>query len=839
MRVFLPAFYLFASLAATSASPLGGNTDDVVYVALPNNATSCGSAGLLYIESEDECNAAASAAHLNLTTAEMDSDGGAVDLLTLLTTATYGCSYNYNNASEGGRLSFTADAGKGTTVDGVGAICKKATKPDLKYPAVGWVALNNFLTLETNGFRDDADGLFAPKPLTPSLLRYAALQILPAVTITLILFYPVFLLVGTLACLAVVICFVFPWKLVTAGFQTACQSVAAHVTTILQWVVKHLMRSLFRDMFTSHDSSNFSKTATHTGWAAKKAKKLSGMTQIGAVLLIPLVVVQIAVLDSEQYNLVGEDLVVAPCASGFFNHDDDGGVGDGSGSSDGNATDDGGDASSSLKIRHEGICQAVADGWDCFVMNVKNETTSSIGTALEMNRTSVDPLACSPDGFFDLVDTCDAPEIINCFKIHDQTPMAWLDGLGIATGVIGLLVYIFSQLDWLFRIGKEEPDSTRPTCCMSIRHMRNLFCYVGLMCLGVIEGFSLLSLLKLAKSGAFSTALEDIYASYFIPVLFIVLWMFVCVNHVGDFDAGTCRYAILMKLFESYAVDGKHWTPKSTALLLEHVKASISFPDRDEAVQLDGYELAHYMTDGEERRTAQKKKDKAAQQIRRQLMLTQLQNGNDIAISIMAETAGEDAETDPAVVQIKKELAAVRNLFDSVDANADGKVSKEELAAELKTADSTLKVQLEDAGISTTFYVLEQLDANEDGWISFDEFAAVMNDARVEYKWTVDRQNRGIFAFVCAIKRMPAKLEAYRNPKSPVGSLAFGEVWEATWDSILTDADLKKNKTGQHWWELGVAEEPEQKQSSGKRLAANIGFSESDDERDGGDNVQF
>ena len=72
----------------------------------------------------------------------------------------------------------------------------------------------------------------------------------------------------------------------------------------------------------------------------------------------------------------------------------------------------------SLKIRHEGICQAVADGYDCFV---HGQTTkdNSIKLAAEKHR-----LGCSADGFVDLK-TCKKPQAVECFKMNSQTPIQW------------------------------------------------------------------------------------------------------------------------------------------------------------------------------------------------------------------------------------------------------------------------------------------------------------------------------------------------------------------------------------------------------------------------------
>ena len=64
--------------------------------------------------------------------------------------------------------------------------------------------------------------------------------------------------------------------------------------------------------------------------------------------------------------------------------------------------------------------------------------------------------------------------------------------------------------------------------------------------------------------------------------------------------------------------------------------------------------------------------------------------------------------------------ARLRELFAGIDADADGALSREELATKLR-ADSDLQQLLEGAGKSA-HYVFEQLDADGDGSITVDEF---------------------------------------------------------------------------------------------------------------------
>jgi ribosome-binding protein aMBF1 (putative translation factor) len=238
--------------------------------------------------------------------------------------------------------------------------------------------------------------------------------------------------------------------------------------------------------------------------------------------------------------------------------------------------------------------------------------------------------------------------------------------------------------------------------------------------------------------------------------------------YINGYGRGEDRFAVLTTLFKTFSSDGTvngYWTPDSTARLEAHVKASISCPDPEKVLELSGQELAHYMaTDAKANRDAYQR----------------------------TPSANGEAQTEAQ--------AAARILFDAIDTNADGKISREELAARLKV-DAELVNQLEEGGITTKHYVLEQIDADEDGTISLLELEAAIKKARER----VDKMNRGILAFVCSIKNTPAKVAAYGNKKAPPGGLNFSEVWEATWNDMLTDKDLKTSRS-QHWWDLEADE---------------------------------
>merc|ERR1712113_1261598 len=78
----------------------------------------------------------------------------------------------------------------------------------------------------------------------------------------------------------------------------------------------------------------------------------------------------------------------------------------------------------------------------------------------------------------------------------------------------------------------------------------------------------------------------------------------------------------------------------------------------------------------------------------------------------------------------EKVLTQLKGIFDSIDADQSGSVSKDELAAKLKAdrdehgliKDGTFGTLVEEAGFNPTFRTFEQLDTSSDGRITWEEF---------------------------------------------------------------------------------------------------------------------
>lgn len=106
----------------------------------------------------------------------------------------------------------------------------------------------------------------------------------------------------------------------------------------------------------------------------------------------------------------------------------------------------------------------------------------------------------------------------------------------------------------------------------------------------------------------------------------------------------------------------------------------------------------------------------------------------EAAVQEVRETGHIAAAELPVQEKVLKQL---RELFDSLDADSSGAVSKEELVAGLdkdkgedgSMKDGSLGKFVEQAGFDTNWNTVGQLDGNQDGLITWDEFEARLRGA--------------------------------------------------------------------------------------------------------------
>lgn len=688
------------------------------------------------------------------------------------------------------------------THDDFFAICKIITperqlglaastgNPSLSFAAFDFAEVNKYLTVTS--FADDS-----VSTARQSLLFYAVVRFLP--------------LIWTGVILLVILCkarkhvsrrILFIVLLFTAGFlglQRASIDYHWSVTVIILFIccIVLLIITLL-DMATQHVTKcvkclsdcwkrNISnkdadkKRESLTTWADGKEQRRNALFQYGTLILVPLVVFNTTVLDSSQYFQLTNEHIILPCTR-LLNTE----LWEDPTSYQTALTN--AERTESLKIRHEGICQAVADGYDCFVHGQTTKDNSR-KLAAEKHR-----LGCSADGFVDLK-TCKKPQAVECFKMNSQTPIQWLDGFGIATGIVYLLLAIFDQLDSWFRIGKRESDQTEVKR-RTIRAWRLwLGSWWGKSCLiGFLFVFALPWLYLRQEEGGLTW--DDVLVDALLPLIVIMLWIWSCADHVGSYDSGSCRFQILKTLFEEYgegdgdSFEEKYWTPRSTKRLLDYVKESESFPDRDAIVQLEGYSLQHKIINNA--------KDWSESWASAFATLEEYENNNTShdTNTILDMFPEQNFRTRRQLEIQLKERKDVKDMFDAIDQlkDEDGKISLDEFKLKFEDEDGNFKRQLEQAGVyvyttKDPEKIFEQVDSDNNGAITLEEFKDTLLYGRYEGKRTLDGLNRRILTFVCAVKLMPAANDAYRNPKSkiPSGSFTFGQVWDGTWDKMVTD----------------------------------------------------
>lgn len=98
------------------------------------------------------------------------------------------------------------------------------------------------------------------------------------------------------------------------------------------------------------------------------------------------------------------------------------------------------------------------------------------------------------------------------------------------------------------------------------------------------------------------------------------------------------------------------------------------------------------------------------------------------AASASADTATSAADpkaAEKARAEAKAEERTLRSIFNSIDVDGDGSVTKRELQAKLQ-ADTTIQDLLTKSGGSSD-YVMDQLDVDGDGHVTFAEFEMMLS----------------------------------------------------------------------------------------------------------------
>jgi len=102
----------------------------------------------------------------------------------------------------------------------------------------------------------------------------------------------------------------------------------------------------------------------------------------------------------------------------------------------------------------------------------------------------------------------------------------------------------------------------------------------------------------------------------------------------------------------------------------------------------------------------------------------------DLPVEPTTKAAESSAPVLTEATAEERALLQLKLTFDSIDASDDGSVSKAELSAALDK-DACLGALIKEAGLNTSFHVLDSLDTNKDGRVTWDEFHLHLKKAAV------------------------------------------------------------------------------------------------------------
>jgi len=161
-----------------------------------------------------------------------------------------------------------------------------------------------------------------------------------------------------------------------------------------------------------------------------------------------------------------------------------------------------------------------------------------------------------------------------------------------------------------------------------------------------------------------------------------------------------------------------------------------------------------------------------------------------------SEPQVEEVKAAPVLSEVSAEeraLLQLKTIFDSIDANKDGNVSKAELVAALEK-DASIGALIKDAGLNQEYNALEQLQTGKDGHVTWEEFLANLKEAaKKEVMETGEVQGIELAADEKAVQQLKKLYESLDTNKDGAVSrdeLAAGLEKEAGLGQLIKEADF-------------------------------------------------